>query len=134
MNLIWQLFGVCGGNGATVAGLKTSTEYILSGQLITGGLQLLNNIPRFHNVSLTRIFTESRSRCAELLQKARGKGKRNRFTVPSFIIIFLRFNPLPNFSFFGTVILSGPILLNGPFCQTTGKTYPQDSMKVFSQI
>jgi hypothetical protein len=93
-----------------------------------------SNSQDFHNAELTHTATESRSRSAHNIQKARGKRKRNRFTVPSFIIIFLRFNPLPNFSFFGTVILSGPILLKGPFFHTTGKTYPQNSMKVFSQI
>jgi hypothetical protein len=97
-----------------------------------------SNSQNFCNAQLARIFTESHSRSAEGLQKARGKRQSVIIT-----IIFPRFNPLPNFSFFGTVIFLylGPILYCknsdpelGPFSHITAKTYPQVTMKMFSQV
>jgi hypothetical protein len=87
----------------------------------------------FHNATLARIAIESRRRSAPDIGKARGKRQSVVIT-----IIFPRFNPLPNFSFFGTVIFLylGPILYSelGPFSHITEKTYSQIIMKVFSQI
>jgi hypothetical protein len=74
MNLISGWPSVRNASYAIIADLKL--EHV-SEWFFSGGCYCCISQFEFHNATLVRIFTKSRSRCAELLQKARGKGKQN---------------------------------------------------------